>query len=119
MLNWCLSVGNAILCSATKNGEENAPSRSRLDSPLYRPRYARQGSGGNVVCLNINARRAYTAHVGLSAQRHDILFAKNKIYPSPEVLGTLVLDKTEKFKSIGGRSTKRNRKFNGRNRVEI
>ena len=106
-------MGNAILCSATKNGEENAPSRSRLDSPLYRPRYARQGSGENIVYPNINARRAYTAHVGLSAQRHDILFAKNKIYPSPEVLGTLVLDKTEKFKSIGGRSTKKTENLMG------
>ena len=45
--------GYAILCSATKNGEENAPSRSRLDSPLFHPRYAPQGSGEIKLKLNL------------------------------------------------------------------
>ena len=38
---------------------------------------------------------------GCMQLRHEILFAKNKIYPSPEVSGTLVLDKTENSNLLG------------------
>ncbi len=42
--------GNAILCNATKNGEENAPRRSLLELPLSSAlAVLSQGSGGNVV----------------------------------------------------------------------
>ena len=49
--------------------------------PLYiAPAMLSQGSGGNIVYLNINARRAYTAPVGLYAiKTRDIIYEKQNI----------------------------------------